>query len=83
MIALYKIFWNVTKVLHPVVYKTMLSQLLVMEWNVTYPQTLDLLRSKEEQDIVVWKTINSCQYVKQIKILSIIHVFMTIYLSEH
>ena len=65
-----------------------------MEWNVTYPigwlktlggiaQTMDLLRSKEELDIVVWETINSCHYVKQIKILSIIHVFMTISLSEH
>ena len=65
-----------------------------MEWNVTYPigwvktlgdiaQTMDLLRSKEELDIVVLETINSCHYVKQIKILSIIHVFMTISLSEH
>ena len=55
----------------------MLSQLLVMEWNVTYPigwlktlggiaQTMDLLRSKEELDIVVLETINSCHYVKQI-----------------
>ena len=49
-----------------------------MEWNVTYPigwlktlggidQIMDLLRSKEELDIVVLETINSCHYVKQIK----------------
>ena len=49
-----------------------------MEWKVTYPigwlktlggivQIMDLLRSKEELDIVVLETINSCHYVKQIK----------------
>ena len=65
---------------------TMLSQLLVMEWNVTYligwlktlgdiAQTMDLLRSKEELDIVVLETINSCHFVKQIKIFCIFKKF--------
>ena len=57
----------------------MLSQLLVMEWNVTYPigwlktlggidQIMDLLRSKEELDIVALDIGHLCQDAEQTSI---------------